>query len=164
MNGPRPRLIRRPSRGLALLCAAMLATTCAATEAAPPWWNKLRGNAGAEPLPPERAFGVTAQWADATTVRVTFDVMPHYYLYKERTTIVLKDSPGRRLVSVRYPPAVNKNDPNFGPMAVYPKPFDVDVRVDGPASNPVSLLVRYQGCYETIGVCYPPTTVTVQPR
>lgn len=154
-----PRLIASCAAALALLVLP-----CTVAQAAPQWWDEVRGKAPAEPLPPERAFNVSAQWADATTVQVKFEVTPNYYLYRERTLIALKDSPGRRLVSVQFPPTVMKNDPNFGPMAVYTKSFDVPVRLEGSPSKPVNLLVRYQGCYEPIGVCYPPTTVTLQPR
>lgn len=151
-------------RRVCALCATVLALGCTAAQAAPQWWDKLRGKQAAEPLAPEQAFKVSAQWADATTVRVKFDVTPNYYLYRERTLIALKDSPGRRIAAVQFPPSVVKKDPNFGPMAVYPESFDVAVRLEGSAAQPVNLLVKYQGCYETLGVCYPPMTITIQPR
>lgn len=127
-------------------------------------WRSTLGKDPAQPLSPEQAFKVSARWADAATVHVKFDVTPSYYLYREKTLIALKESPGWRIAGVQFPVAVTKNDPNFGPMAVYTQPFEVAVRMEGSASRPVDLLVRYQGCYETIGMCYPPVTITVRPR
>ena len=143
-----------------MLCAVVGASLAHAQSP----WRSTFGKDPAQPLPPEQAFTVSARWADARTVHVRFDVTADYYLYRERTLIALKDSPGRRIGALQFQAPVTKNDPNFGPMAVYTKPFEVAVPIEGSAAQPVNLLVQYQGCYETIGVCYPPVTVTIRPR
>ena len=70
----------------------------------------------------------------------------------------LKDASGVRLKKLTYPAAVTKQDKSFGPTQVYPKSFEIHGMVTGTEkiSSPVILVARYQGCFETLGVCYPP--------
>lgn len=122
--------------------------------------EKLTGKV-AEPVSPEQAFSVKARRVDASRIALDYAVRPGYYLYKERLSVLLKDPPGMRIVSVDYPPTVTKQDLTFGRSEVYTKPFALTLRFDWQAKGAVSVEAAYQGCYEAIGVCYPPETKTV---
>jgi thiol:disulfide interchange protein DsbD len=141
---------------LLLMGLSVSSTSLSATE--PGLIKNLLGKKSVEPLPPEQAFQVAARWVDSSKVSVQFTLKPDYYLYKDKVTLEIKDAPGARLTRVDYPAAVTKQDKSFGPAQVYPKSFEVHGIVTGAEKNPapITLVARYQGCFETLGVCYPP--------
>lgn len=116
------------------------------------WINR----ASAEPLPPEQAFSVQARRLDTQRIALDFAMPSAYYLYKDRMLIALKDTPGLRIAALEYPPAIIKQDPYFGPSPVYQQPFRLLLTLSGPGKGPIKILTRYQGCFETRGLCYPP--------
>jgi thiol:disulfide interchange protein DsbD len=119
----------------------------------------LIGKKPIEPLPPEQAFQVTARWADAQRVSIQFNIKPDYYLYKDRVTVEINGStPGIRLTQLNYPAPITKQDKSFGPVQVYSKSFEIQGLITGADkfSTPITLVARYQGCFEPLGVCYPP--------
>lgn len=126
--------------------------------------NAVGGAQGkaAGPVEPDKAFKVQARRAGSNRVLVDFLVLPDYYLYKDRTSIALQSSPGVRIKQIEFPEPTMKDDVSFGRVAVYPASFAVEVELEGAENSAASFLVRYQGCYETMGVCYPPQTATVK--
>lgn len=134
-----------------------IGTAAPAWAAEPGFLDRLLGKpASSEPLPPEKAFQVSARRLDAQRISVDFAIKPGYYLYKDRMMVALKDTPGRRIASVDYPLAVTKQDKTFGASPVYLAPVSVSLTLEGPGKGPVTIFARYQGCLETIGLCYPP--------
>lgn len=123
--------------------------------------NKLTGKS-AEPVDPELAFNVKARSTGPQQVTLDFSIRPDYYLYRERISVVLKDTPAWRIKDIAFPPAVIKEDKVFGRSPVYTQPFSVPVKLEGKPGWPALLQVQYQGCFEPIGVCYPPATVTLK--
>ncbi|MDE3022567.1 MAG: protein-disulfide reductase DsbD [Pseudomonadota bacterium] len=105
-------------------------------------------------LSPAQAFRVTVR-RSGNIIDVKFLPSPGYYLYRDRLHFVLNQGESSRILNVALPPAVTKNDPAFGIMAIYPAPFDAFVHL--PASFPAeaTLSLTYQGCSER-GICYPP--------
>lgn len=149
--------------GCLLLALAGLAGIPAAA-AGNDWLGEViarQPRANGEPLPPEQAFMPQLRRLDANRVQVNFQIQPGYYLYKEKLLLALKDTPGLRISQVDYPQAASKQDPSFGATLVYPQPFSVTLTLAGPGKGPVTLLARYQGCFETRGVCYPPQASTL---
>ncbi|GAB3245421.1 protein-disulfide reductase DsbD N-terminal domain-containing protein [Chitinimonas naiadis] len=145
--------------GLLLSSLLMLAVPAIAANGGGDWLGDVlnrKPRASAEPLPPEQAFSPQVRRLDGNRLRVDFLVQPGYYLYKDRLLVALKDTPGLRISQVDYPPAVSKQDPSFGTTQVYPQPFSVTLTLAGPGKGPVTVLARYQGCFETRGICYPP--------
>lgn len=118
--------------------------------------------AAAEPVDPEKAFVVQARRAAPGRVVVDFTILPDYYLYRERTSIALQDASGLRIKSVDFPTPTMKNDMSFGLVGVYARSFSVGVELEGSAKAEPTLLVKYQGCFETIGICYPPQEATLK--
>lgn len=150
--------------GAIALGTAVSAVTAPAAWAQTGLLEKLTGKP-AEPVPPEQAFSVKARRVDATRIALDYAVRPGYYLYRARLTIALKDTPGVRIARIAYPPAVTKEDKTFGRSEVFTTPFVVTVQLDGNTKAATTLVATYQGCYEAIGVCYPPEskTLTIPP-
>lgn len=122
--------------------------------------EKLTGKT-AEPVSPDQAFSIKARRVDATRIALDFSVRPGYYLYRGRLAVALKDTPGVRIAGVEYPPTVTKEDKTFGRSEVFTASFAVTVQLDGNTKAETTLVTKYQGCYEAIGVCYPPESKTV---
>lgn len=123
--------------------------------------EKLTGKT-AEPVDPALAFSVKARTTGPQQVTLDFSVRPDYYLYRERISVTLKDSPAWQIKNTAFPPAAIKEDKIFGRSPVYTQSFSVPVKLEGKPGSPASLQVQYQGCFEPLGVCYPPATATLK--
>ncbi len=123
--------------------------------------EKLTGKT-AEPVDPALAFSVKARTTGPQQVMLEFSIRPDYYLYRERISVALKDSPAWRIQSIAFPPTTIKEDKIFGRSPVYTQSFTVPIKLEGKPGSPASLLVQYQGCFEPLGVCYPPATATLK--
>ncbi len=144
---------------LALLATAIgLAATGAQSSG---FLEKLTGKTN-EPVDPALAFRVKGRTTGPQQMAVEFYIRPDYYLYRERISVVLKDSPGWRIKSIVFPPTTIKEDKIFGRSPVYTQSFSVPVQLEGKSGSPASLLVQYQGCFEPLGVCYPPATAILK--
>lgn len=111
----------------------------------------------AEPLPPDQAFKLKVSVRGLNTLIAELAPAPEHYLYKSKVSFALKNASGVMIRQVQLPPGEVKNDPFFGPMEVYRKPIQAEITLDRtPKAKRFTLLARYQGCNETIGVCYPP--------
>ncbi len=110
-----------------------------------------------EPLDPDQAFVFTLEVADANTLRARWSIAPDYYLYRDKIAFRSAD-PNVRIGAVKLPPGEKKQDEFFGEIEVYHGDVEVAVpllRTAGEAQD-VSFEVRYQGCAEKLGICYPP--------
>ena len=123
--------------------------------------EKLTGKT-AEPVDPSLAFSVKARTTGPQQVTLDFFVRPDYYLYRERISVEMKDSPAWRVKNIAFPPTTIKQDKLLGRTPVYTKSFSVPVKLEGKSGTPALLLVQYQGCFETLGVCYPPASATLK--
>jgi thiol:disulfide interchange protein DsbD len=144
----------------AALCAAALATVASTTFAqTPSLFEKITGRVP-EPVSPDEAFRVTVRQMDATRIAVDYSIRPNYYLYRDRLAVSLQNAQGVRISRIDYPPGVIKEDKTFGRSEVYTKPFVVTVHLEGKGAVP-AIIAKYQGCYELLGVCYPPETKAI---
>ncbi len=110
-----------------------------------------------EPLDPDRAFVFTLEVIDGTTLRARWSIAPDYYLYRDKIAF-RSDDPSVRIGALKLPPGEKKQDEFFGEIEAYYGEVDVTVplvRSRGDARD-VSFEVRYQGCAEKLGICYPP--------
>ncbi|MCA8495695.1 MULTISPECIES: protein-disulfide reductase DsbD N-terminal domain-containing protein [Pseudomonadota] len=116
----------------------------------------------AEPLPPDQAFKLKVSVRGPNTVIAELVPAPEHYLYKSKVSFALKNASGVMIRQVQLPVGEAKNDPNFGPMEVYRKPIQAEIALDRtPKAKTLTLLARYQGCNEKLGVCYPPIDKSV---
>ena len=106
------------------------------------------------PLPMEQAFRLEAG-RDGPDIALRWQLEDGYYLYREYLSATGADgSP----VEIETPPGTIKEDPGYGSAEVYYA--TATARVTGPVAG--SLKVTYQGCQDG-GLCYPPTTVDIDP-
>ncbi|HEV7435282.1 MAG TPA: protein-disulfide reductase DsbD, partial [Pseudorhizobium sp.] len=106
------------------------------------------------PLPMDQAFRMEAV-RDGPDIALRWQLVDGYYLYREYLSV--KDADGKPL-EMTTPPGVIKEDPGYGSTEVYYG--TTTATVAGPVNG--SLKVTYQGCQDG-GLCYPPTTVEVDP-
>jgi thiol:disulfide interchange protein DsbD len=118
-----------------------------------------------ELLEPERAFVFSVQAAGPERVEVTWDIVPDYYMYRDKFKVRLV-SGDVELGELELPPGKKKKDPFFGAMEVYTKPVTLGVPVKRAAGDAIDIVIEAhgQGCNEPVGICYPPLkqTATVQ--
>ena len=118
--------------------------------------SSLTGGANAlgEPtvLTAEAAFPVRFTPAGPGLVRVSFDIQPGYYLYRDKFAVTpITDDIGVALRGL--PEGVERDDAVFGLVPVFTEP--VAFELTGPADRDVEVELRYQGCAE-VGICYQP--------
>ncbi len=112
----------------------------------------------AEPdlLEPEKAFRFSARLKDASSIEVTYQIAPGYYLYRDKFRFAVAPQEAK-LGAAQLPPGTKKHDEFFGEVETYRGnltvvlPLDV-ARAGVPA---VTLTAVSQGCAD-VGVCYIP--------
>ena len=141
---PRPRVIERAARALAI--AAGLA---------------LAGHAlgQAHPLSPDKAFLFSAKAVDAQTVEARFTIADGYYLYRDKIHFAIDPASGA-LLTPALPAGKIKQDEFFGRVETYRGSVTVNLAVRNfTPGKPLVIHAESQGCAD-IGICYPPTTQT----
>ena len=110
-----------------------------------------------EPLEPDQAFVFTLKVVDGNTLRAHWSIAPDYYLYRDKIALRSAD-PSVRIGKVALPPGKKKKDEFFGEIEIYHGDVDATVPLIRSHSDAqdVSIEVRYQGCAEKLGICYPP--------
>ncbi len=120
------------------------------------------GDAVRTALPEDRAFGFEAIVGDGNTLLLRFTPANGYYLYRDRTQIVL-EADGITPGTPQWPPGSAHHDEHFGAVTVYFRQIDVPLPLyrSKPDAQTATLRVTFQGC-ETDGICYPPMTRSVR--
>ena len=125
--------------------------------------NQFTENSPSEPkeeefLSPDVAFKLEINAQDANNLTASFQVVPGYYLYRERIKFVVAPGSSATISSVELPQGEIKEDKNFGKQEVYHHDFDTKIVVNGTTSD-LKISARYQGCSEK-GLCYAPQNKT----
>ncbi|TAH44438.1 MAG: hypothetical protein EYC71_08955 [Gammaproteobacteria bacterium] len=115
-----------------------------------------------EALPPEKAFVFEAIAMSPTEVLARWTMPKGYYLYRDRSSVVVSD--GREVVAgkAEWPQGVDHVDEHFGSVVVYYDQVELPVAIqrgDGQAQT-IQLTGEFQGCKEN-GICYPVMQRTV---
>jgi thiol:disulfide interchange protein DsbD len=108
-------------------------------------------------LEADQAFALQPIDVVGNELKISWEIAKGYYLYQERISFASDDI---QLSSPNMPTPKRKNDPLFGEVDVYDKDFTVGIPYQGQAQT-AQLTVKYQGCSEEYGVCYPPQTKKV---
>lgn len=88
---------------------------------------------------------------------IKFDIKEGYYLYRHQFKFPTKNA---KISPVILPKGIEHEDEFFGVQQVYEQPLSFDINIEQ-ATNDGEITIRYQGCAKK-GLCYPPTTKTVQ--
>ncbi len=108
------------------------------------------------PLPAEEAFKLRLN-RDGNTITAQFGIAQDYYLYRDKVHLTVKQPAGATLGKIRFPTAEEKDDPNFGRMAIYHHDFTASASLQGLKSGETVVIdASWQGCNEASGICYPP--------
>ena len=124
-----------------------------------------------ELLEPERAFQLSARYADAKSVELRYKIADGYYMYRARFKFDIDPPTDAKLGKAIFSKGEMKQDPTFGRVQTYRDSVRILLPVtsmgkrlassDAPALH---LKVTAQGCADA-GVCYPPMhqTLTLLP-
>src|SRR6266481_1034066 len=113
-------------------------------------------------LPPDQAFGLQLDVADARSLTAHFSVTPSYYLYKSKISFSSQDGEVK-VKTVNLPAGEMKYDANFGNQEVFHRSFQAEIILNRltDAATTVTLNASYQGCSEQ-GLCYPPINKVIK--
>lgn len=111
-------------------------------------------------LSAEEAFKLNLK-RDGNTITAQFGVAKDYYLYRDKVHLTVKQPAGATLGKLSFPKWEEKDDPNFGRMAIYRQDFTASAPLKGvKASDKIIIEASWQGCNEVSGICYPPLEQT----
>jgi len=108
-------------------------------------------------LPAEQAFRFFAVVNETGKLKVSWEIAPGYYLYREKIRLELSDTTGSRLGDYTIPRGTPIHDEAFGQVEIFHEQlsFELPVLRTQPTAQTVTLLAHFQGCADR-GVCYPP--------
>lgn len=116
----------------------------------------LAGDHPDAPLPAEQVFQPGAERIGDNGLRLTWDILPGYYLYRD--SIKARSlSPGVTLGPPSLPQGKDKEDEYWGKTQVYYGQPVAEATLSGAGPGAVEIEVSYQGCKED-SICYPPQT------
>lgn len=115
-----------------------------------------KGGMDNTPLPAEQAFRFEAVATDRQHLLLRWTMPKGYYLYRDQTTLHLKDADGLALGQPAWPAGVSHQDAHFGQTTVYFDQVELPVAIDGDTAGRKALDVEasFQGCQDG-GLCYP---------
>jgi thiol:disulfide interchange protein len=115
-----------------------------------------KGGTDNAPLPAEQAFRFEAVATDRRHLLLRWTMPKGYYLYRDQTTLHLKNADGLTLGQPAWPAGVSHQDPHFGQTTVYFDQLELPVTIQGDTAGRKTLEVEasFQGCQDG-GLCYP---------
>jgi thiol:disulfide interchange protein DsbD len=115
---------------------------------------------GAELLPPEQAFAVSARAVSGERLEVAWKIADGYLVYRKNLRLTSKTG-NISLGELSLPESKVKHDELLGEIEHYRSDFKVSVPVTRAGNMAaMQLLVQYQACSDA-GVCYPPQKVNL---
>ncbi|RDI97014.1 protein-disulfide reductase [Dyella solisilvae] len=113
-------------------------------------------------LPAEQAFQFEALAKDRQHLLLRWNMPKGYYLYRDQTTLRLKDAGDLTLGEPAWPAGVAHDDAHFGQTTVFFDQVELPVAIHGDTTGrqSVTLEASFQGCQDG-GLCYPVMTRTL---
>ncbi|BCN93988.1 thiol:disulfide interchange protein DsbD [Thiomicrorhabdus immobilis] len=109
-----------------------------------------------ELLEVDDAFVLQQPMVDNQAIQVHWKIADDYKLYKDKISVTASNI---TLAEAQFSKAETVDDALFGKSEVFHGSASVTIPYTGTA-NTTELTVKYQGCADKIGVCYPPQTRT----
>jgi thiol:disulfide interchange protein DsbD len=103
----------------------------------------------------DEAFKLQPAEVDNGQITVRWEIAQDYKLYKDKLSV---SSESVALGTPQYAPAKLTDDPLFGKTEIYARSASVTLPYTANSATQATLVVKYQGCADLIGVCYPPQT------
>jgi len=119
------------------------------------------GNQDTAPLPAEQAFHLEALAQSPHQLMLRWTMPPGYYLYRDQTTLKLRDADGLSLTPA-WPAGTAHQDDHYGTVTVYFNQVELPVTIHGDLAGRQQLTIEasFQGC-QLGGLCYPLMSQTV---
>jgi len=117
-------------------------------------------------LSPDEAFQLKT-WSENGRVFAEWVIADGHYLYRDKTKILSADSNAITTSNFVIDKGDFKQDEFFGDIYVFHHLAKASIAVDNAQDGPkdgiknASFKVKYQGCSEISGICYPPITKTI---
>ncbi len=105
-------------------------------------------------LPVEQAYQLEVEVLDERSVRLYWQIAPHYYLYRHRFAFTLEDTQGLIKLASVMPEGHRHTDDYFGEVEVYYDSADITLNLQRDTRR-ATLSATSQGCADA-GLCYPP--------
>ncbi len=123
-------------------------------------WADLFSNNSAEPLPAYEAMKFSYE-QDNSQLTIRFELSYNVYLYQDKLKLSLLDkTPYAYSQFIETPQVIS--DPSFGDVAVFFNSATVQVDLSQLTRNITQLNMRYMGCDQAVGLCYPPQTAVLE--
>ena len=107
------------------------------------------------PLPAQQAFRLDALAQSPHQLLLRWTMPPGYYLYRDQTTLKLKDAGGLSLQPA-WPAGTAHHDEHYGDVTVYFDQVELPITIQGDLAGRHQLTIdaSFQGCQQG-GLCYP---------
>ncbi len=117
---------------------------------------------GDDILDPEDAFKLKT-WAENGRVYAEWEIADGHYLYRDKTRILAADEGQLSTSGFTIDKGELKRDETFGDVFVFHHKARASLAVDNAQDGVegASFKIKYQGCSEINGICYPPITKTI---
>ncbi|MFV2060220.1 MAG: protein-disulfide reductase DsbD [Gammaproteobacteria bacterium] len=117
----------------------------------------LGNAASSDMMTKDQAFQFSSEITNNNTIIGHWKIAKGTYLYKNKIKFK-SDNPNVQIGVINYPKADMKNDPLFGDVEVYHHDFDLTIPLlsSKDSAGNTTIKVKFQGCSETLGICYPP--------
>ncbi|MGK0444904.1 MAG: thiol:disulfide interchange protein DsbD [Bermanella sp.] len=122
-------------------------------------WADLFSSQPSGPLPANEAMQFSYE-QDASQLTIEFTLADNIYLYRDKLKLSLTDkTPYPHAQFLQTAQVIS--DPSFGEVAVFFNSATAAVDLSKLPSNTQQINMRYMGCDQAIGLCYPPQTAVI---
>ncbi len=113
-------------------------------------------------LDPDQAFQLKT-WSENGRVFAEWKIADGHYMYRDKTKILSADSAAITTSNFVIDKGEFKQDEFFGDIYVFHNQAKASIAIDNAQDGikNASFKVKYQGCSEISGICYPPITKTI---
>ncbi len=115
-----------------------------------------------EILDPDQAF-ILKTWSENGRVFAEWQIADGHYMYRDKTRIIAADNSSFTTSNFVIDEGELKHDEFFGDIYVFHNQAKASIAIDNVQDGikNASFKVKYQGCSEIAGICYPPITKTI---
>lgn len=115
-----------------------------------------------EILDPDQAF-ILKTWSENGRMFAEWQIADGHYMYRDKTKIIAADDSSFTTSNYVVDKGEFKRDEFFGDIYVFHHQAKASLAIDNVQDGVknASFKVKYQGCSEIAGICYPPITKTI---
>ncbi|MBI3187253.1 MAG: protein-disulfide reductase DsbD [Gammaproteobacteria bacterium] len=114
---------------------------------------------GDDILDPDQAFQLETR-VENGTVKASWQIAEGHYLYRDKTKILAEDA-SLQTGELTTSPGEKKHDEFFGDIEVYHHSAEASLPLLKSVAGSYNFTIKYQGCSEIAGICYPPISKKV---